>query len=380
MSEQYEINVHEADVALKDESLVSEWKHLLSALPHPNAIYASPSWVAHLNTTRDSPTRVWSVRGESGRLVGVVPILIGTYVLQFAVKNSVLVRKRLRTVHILGSVPILPQSRHAFHCVVDRILEECPQCSSLYADALPTDTYLWRLLQDSVYPPLNLYVHIVDGPRPWHLLQLDESFEAYLKSMSAKARANIRRTSRQLSKAADGNVNLRRVTTIDDVPEFLEGAVKVSRRSWQHKVLGERVRADESGRRSLEDLASRGVLRCYLLECRGAPCAFVIGYQYCGVYQYAEIGFDEDFAEYSPGTVLLFHIIEDLHEHNPPTTFNFGVGDSTYKRRFGNCRRSDVSCLIMRKNAVNWFLASSHSLFTRSIKVAKKLVGRRVTK
>jgi CelD/BcsL family acetyltransferase involved in cellulose biosynthesis len=110
------------------------------------------------------------------------------------------------------------------------------------------------------------------------------------------------------------------------------------------------------------------------------PCAFVVGYQYAGVYHYAELGFDEAFAEYSPGTVLLYLLLEALHQRQRPELLNFGVGDASYKLRFGNVERFDASCLLLKSSVANRLLTEPHRAFNHAVRVAKRLIGRRVTK
>ncbi len=198
--------------------------------------------------------------------------------------------------------------------------------------------------------------------------------------MSAKSRKNLRRETRRLSEAAGGALWLRRITAPGEARGFLESARSVGRNSWQRRALGERVRDDGTACRSFENLASRGILRAYFLQLGDRSCTFVIGYQYAGVYHYIETGFDEALGEYSPGTVLLFLMLEDLHVHERPEVLNFGVGDATYKQRFGNSERADVSCFVMRRRLRNIVLTKSHAVFSGAAQAAKRLLRRQTVR
>jgi CelD/BcsL family acetyltransferase involved in cellulose biosynthesis len=91
-------------------------------------------------------------------------------------------------------------------------------------------------------------------------------------------------------------------------------------------------------------------MRCYLLEQNGEPIAFVLGIQWNGDFVYEELGYDPVFAAQSPGTVLLFHIVNDLIARNTPVRLNFGFGDAEYKRLFGNSQMTSASSLILRQS------------------------------
>lgn len=375
MSGQFNVDAVDAIDALGDNALVSQWHALLKQRHHTNAMFASPDWLAHLVQTSTTPVRLWLVRDADGLLVGLVAARLAKFKLKFEIKSRQLFRKELAAAQILGSLPMLPEQDGILESVVRSIFESWNQCQCLYFDALPTDSDCWKRLQQMGSSKSPFLLHMVDGPRPWHLLKLDKSFEAYLNTLSSKARAALRRKARQAGKTPHGAVKVQCCTSTEDVPGFLAKAVEVSSKSWQHKVLGQRVGRDEAAIRTIQDLAARGILRAYLLELGTTPCAFVIGCQQDGVFHYEELGFREDFSDLSPGTVLLFHIVEHLHETNVPATLNFGVGDASYKRRFGNEERSDVSCLILRRTMGARLLTASHSLFNRSLGLAKKLLG-----
>ena len=120
--------------------------------------------------------------------------------------------------------------------------------------------------------------------------------------------------------------------------------------------------------------------RCYLLQAADKPCAFLVGYQYGDVFQSAELGFDANLSRFSPGTVLMYLLIEDLHKHRPVRLLNFGVGDATYKMRFGNISSTDRSLLLMRKSIRNRLITSGHKALDDSVRLIKRIIGRKVEK
>lgn len=155
---------------------------------------------------------------------------------------------------------------------------------------------------------------------------------------------------------------------------FLTEAVKVSRNSWQHEILGNRINDSVDERTWNESLAEAGLLRSYLLRAGDRACAFVVGYQFNDVFHYVELGYDREFAEHSPGTVLLHPLIQDLCDEGPPALLNFGMGDADYKQRFGNLQLKDLSIIAMRKTLLNHLLVGSHALFRSLVSFARRIV------
>ncbi len=366
---------------LQDHSLLSEWDALISRTPNINAMYASSAWLAHVAETDDTPVRVWCVRDSSGVLIGGMAVRLQDYGLQFSVASRTLFQRKTMAAQILGSVPFMPESSALAVALIRHVFLDWPQCQAIYADACPTDSFFYDCLQNSIHHHAEFYHYRVDGPRPWHLLHLNATFDEYLETLSSKARSAFRRKARLASKSPGGAANFNCLTAPKDVAEFLRNAVSVSQQSWQHKILGTRVACDDKSVRAFSDAASRGLLRCYLLNQGSTPCAFVIGYQYSGIYHYCELGFREELSEHSPGTVLLYHIIEDLHQSDPPfRTINFGVGDATYKRRYGNASLMDASSLVLRRNLRNKFMTAKHAILEKMLSATKRMIGRRVTK
>jgi hypothetical protein len=362
---------------LSESGFLREWEDLTDASGTPYAVYGSPAWISHLLELSDTPVRVWKLRDAAGALVGIVPVVLQDYILSFEVASRSLLRIPLKTAHVLGGLPVLPKRSDVHSRLFDAVLAEFPKCQCLHLETVPTDHWLSSFLKEDTDFRGRYVIHSPFGVRKWHTLRIEGSFEDYLRGMGGKSRSTLRRKVKQLEKRADG-LEIRRVDEPSQVPGFLEAATAISRNSWQQRVLGGRLSDDEETRRSMMDLADRRLLRSYLLVSGDAPCAFLIGYQYRGVFNSGELGYDQQFADYSPGTVLWHLLLEDLHSDPSMTLLNFGMGDAPYKGRFGNILSSDASWLVMRRSLRNRLLAGSHAAFDGSVELAKKIVGRKV--
>jgi CelD/BcsL family acetyltransferase involved in cellulose biosynthesis len=375
MADDVEIFCLHPNQALGDSQLLEGWRELLSVHGQTNALYGSPDWVAHLASLNHAEMLIWFVRGRKGKLLGVLPMVKRPYLLPFDIANRPLCKAKFQVAELLGSVPTMPESERLYARTFEQILGRWPECQGIYIDALPSNSYCTRFVHNSPYLDFA-FAYSPFGQRPWHIARLGASFEEYLASMSTKSRFNLRRQVRRLEQSDD--LEIKRCLRSDEVAEFFNDARIVNKLSWQYRNLGFRLHERESLERQLEELANRGVLRSYVLRYGGRPCAFVIGYQYRDVFHYAEVGFDSNLGKWSPGTVLLFLIIQDLYRHNPPAILNFGVGDATYKRRFGTHEYSDESLLILRHTMRNRLITGAHGTFISCLEKVKQLVGRRV--
>lgn len=93
------------------------------------------------------------------------------------------------------------------------------------------------------------------------------------------------------------------------------------------------VNARESFRRRTEELAHSGWLRFSRLDWDNRPIAFHRGTCHQGHYKYGRTSHAKESAEYSPGTVLLRHVLLEAISEGAHT-FDFGLGGEAYKYRY----------------------------------------------
>lgn len=151
----------------------------------------------------------------------------------------------------------------------------------------------------------------------------------YWAKFSSKTRNTFKRKQKKI-----GSARLVRITEPDQIAEFLEVAHTISQRTWQSEKLGLRIHNNDAELRFFTTLATQQSLRSYLLFVDDKPAAFLVGTQHKGHFSYEEVGYDRDFADRSPGQVLLVQVLEDLLSDNPPRVFDFGGGAADYKQLF----------------------------------------------
>src|SRR5207237_3609270 len=74
------------------------------------------------------------------------------------------------------------------------------------------------------------------------------------------------------------------------------------------------------------------------------------GIQWEGTFVSEEIGYDPAYADFAPGTVLHFRVLEDLIARNTPAMADFGFGDNVYKQVFGNHHTLSGPVLLSRRS------------------------------
>jgi hypothetical protein len=357
-------------------NLRQEWEKLLKSSENLDLLYQSPQWFDHLVATDPDDIRLLLgiAQNDAGRLVGIVPIRVDWYNLKYDISSYALWKTTLRTASILGSQPLLPPDERLYNRLFTAIWENIPECDSIYMDSVPMDSFLWQYLERSRESREHCLLYVPDGIRPYHSLLLPTIFDEYLSKFKSKTRNTFKRKVKRLRGHGGGRLKILRVDSEDQIQAFLKGAVPVAKHSWQQKRLGTRI--DDSCQRhsKLTDLAGRSLLRSYLLICGDKPCAFLLGYQFCGVYYYVEVAYDQSFGGFSPGAVLLYLVIEDLIHHNPPNRINFGIGHAAYKQEFGNVHSEDASVLLLRKNFPNKIRQTAHSLFRSYVRVVKRQI------
>jgi CelD/BcsL family acetyltransferase involved in cellulose biosynthesis len=114
----------------------------------------------------------------------------------------------------------------------------------------------------------------------------------------------------------------------------------------------------------------------YILRINGQACAFIHGTLNHGVYNYGVPGFLVEYANWSPGKVLLILAIKDLIEKTNCRLFDFGGGgdDVGYKSKLGNVSRPARTILVSHRLAIRPALVSLAQLGLLSAKAIARRI------
>jgi glycosyltransferase involved in cell wall biosynthesis len=362
-----------APAAWQTPDIRAKWQELSQTSEQVYAQYSSPEWFDHLQAAGfTGQLRLAIAHGADGQVIGMAPLRASGYTYNAMLKGFPVWKLRLKAAHLLGSQPLLPPSMEVhdeFFLALGKGLE---QTTGIYLHSVPTSSFLWEYLHSSRVLRDHFYLTTPGGLRPLHLIDLPTTYADYLGQFTAKKRSDLRRKVRLLGERGGGEIQLQRVTAAEQVFDFLDAVALVHDQAWQAPAADLPLDNSPRNRSRLADLAQRGLLRAYWLRCGGRPCAFVLGYQFRNIYHYADPRYHQDFKALSPGTVLLWLMLEDLFQHDPPRWLNFGIGEARYKMEFGNRQYEDASVLLLRKNAVNRVRQAGHWTFESMIGFLKK--------
>jgi CelD/BcsL family acetyltransferase involved in cellulose biosynthesis len=162
------------------------------------------------------------------------------------------------------------------------------------------------------------------------VLSLPETQDLLLRTFSSRQRANLRNACSRTRREGSAPIELAQA---DTVSEFLDDLFRLHELRW--KEMGEAgVLRDERVQRFHRSVALRlladGVLRLYRMRVNDRTVAVIYSLFHGGtVFCYLQ-GFDPAFSHLSPGTQLMFAVLEDAVKLGM-RRFDFLRGEEAYK-------------------------------------------------
>lgn len=184
-----------------------------------------------------------------------------------------------------------------------------------------------------------------------YFVSLVGSFDAYLQLRSAKSRQNLRRS---VKRFVDRNPDCLEVfTQPHSMAEFHSAAVAISKKTYQTFMLHAGLPDTPEYLRTMQETALRGEARGYLLRDQGQPVAFAWCTERNDEVTYQIIGYLPEHADKSPGTVLLYLIVQDLFAQAKYRLFDFGPGSASYKEAFATDKIEFADAYLFRPGIGN---------------------------
>ncbi|MEO8464153.1 MAG: GNAT family N-acetyltransferase [Gammaproteobacteria bacterium] len=281
------------------------------------------------------PRSLWIlVFREAGRICGVAP-------LQIAPRR--ILGKTYRTVEFLGMtedilVPRLlfpePDAPALRAALLEYLGEQCASWDLIELDELASgdpfvgDLEGWARARKLIYRQQAFH----DCP----FLDLSaETSESFFGGRSRKLLKNVRAAERKLG--ALGAVSVRSYSAPAEIAEGLAEFARVEECSWKRKEsVGSTGDAAyrRFHRRLLEAFASRHAARVMSLRVGDRPVAATLAIVFDGIHCSLEIVHDEQYARFSPGTLLEFHELEVLLREREVRRYEFLGGALANKRRW----------------------------------------------
>ena len=238
-----------------------------------------------------------------------------------------------------------------------------------YVDA---DSTLFRSAKSE--PKFLLCDHFTPR-RPHRKRTLPSSIEQ-LYVESSQGGKQFRRVAKKLSNEFSGQVRVDRFEALADLDRTLSVVEEIAKKTWQRNAssIGFNIK-DAPLLEALKTEAEGGHLRIYTLHLGGIPVAFWIGAVYQRTFFSDFLGYDPDYARFSPGTYLLSQMMEEFCAQGVED-IDFGFSDEEYKRRFGNVLWQDTTVHVFAPSPMGLALSSMRMITALVNEGARALLKR----
>lgn len=209
-----------------------------------------------------------------------------------------------------------------------------------------------------------------------HYLSLEGGYDAYLATFSAKTRSTLKRKRKKIEERSGGALDLRCYRTPAEMDDFYRHARAVSATTYQERLLNAGLPEGEAALARMRDLAARDSIRGWVLFIDGKPISYLHAPAEGDTLIYAHLGYDPDFADLSPGTVLQLDAVRQLMEEGRFRLFDFTEGEGQHKSRFATGSVECLDLLLLRNTFANIGLAKALTGFDSAVAGAKRAAGR----
>jgi hypothetical protein len=206
--------------------------------------------------------------------------------------------------------------------------------------------------------------------------ELDRGFDHWLGTLSSKSRSTLKRKVKKLIERSGGTLDLRCYRTPGEAEEFYQHARAVSALTYQERLLRSGLPEGEQAVGAMRALAGRDAMRGWILFLEGRPIAYLYAPADGPTLIYAHLGYDPDFSDLSPGSVLQFEAMRELMEEGRFRLFDFTEGEGQHKRLFSTGGVECVDLLLLEPTPANLLAGWSLSAFDGGIEAAKALLKR----
>ncbi|WP_447753120.1 GNAT family N-acetyltransferase [Sphingopyxis fribergensis] len=189
---------------------------------------------------------------------------------------------------------------------------------------------------------------------PRHYISMASGeFDGWWQGFSSKTRSTLSRKARRLSEQFDGGFAVRSYRTADEVAEFMGIAGALSDRTYQARLMQAGLPTGESAIADAVAAAVADNVRAFLLFAGDRAIAYLYLPVERDILVYAHLGYDPEFAELSPGTVLHVEAMRMLYAEGRFRAFDFTEGDGAHKAQFGRASVACADVLILRPTLRN---------------------------
>jgi len=216
------------------------------------------------------------------------------------------------------------------------------------------------------------------APRQYNRCTTDlrGSFAEYTHTFSAKTRSTLGRKVRRFAEVAGPSGGIRTYRTPAEMDEFFRLATKLSARTYQERLLDAGLPTTDEFRRSTIELAATDQVRAYLLFAGDASVAYLFcpAWQDSGILLYMYLGYDPEFRNLSPGSVLQYLALEQLFQEGKFSMFDFLEGETEQKKLFSTRTTLCADIYYLRRSFRTSLVVAAHTVLEESVSALGRLL------
>ncbi|MGI9628606.1 MAG: GNAT family N-acetyltransferase [Longimicrobiales bacterium] len=259
--------------------------------------------------------------------------------------------------------------------VVEQLLARASTWDTMVLDDISPDSTWLRPFRDACKEG-GLYVtEAADSVNRY--LELPTDYEAFHSALKRNLKRNLKRRSRQLSML--GEIGFERYSGTACTLGRLEKAVRIEAASWKGREgIGVfQVAGGCRFHRGLLEAPERGFdLDLAFLTVDKQPIAFQYGFVQENRYYAYTTSFDEDYRPYSPGILLMDHLIQRLIQDGVKK-LDLLVGEAPYKSDLTDSFTTNLRLTVFNKTPYGHTLRRLHSVKDRVWPHLKTRMARR---
>lgn len=220
------------------------------------------------------------------------------------------------------------------------------------------DGWLFRSVPQSRLPELagqtDDWLIAVRQRYPRHYIPMEGTgFDDWWQGFSSKTRSTLSRKARRLAEQIEGGFTVRSYRTAAEVAEFMAIAGKLSGRTYQARLMQAGLPTSEAEIAAVVAAAAADDVRAFLLFVGDRAIAYLYLPVEQDILVYAHLGYDPDFGDLSPGTVLHVEAMRALYDEGRFRAFDFTEGDGAHKAQFGRASVACADVLVLRPTLRN---------------------------
>ncbi len=324
---------------------VEGWERCRTSAPIPQFVQRRELL---LDWNRGAPSAVLAEDGE--RVVGIAPLVRSrqrrAWHVRLRSSRPTVVSFDLDVVEVPGGGFAAPERPAVVEALLDGVLAQATSADLVSFRGVPVEAALLTAAR-RLGPRSGWWCTTAGASTFRHRSRLAGDTDAYFRQhLGHDTRRYLLRDVRRFDRS-DHDVAVTVHRAPHEMAELVAAVAEVDARSWHADRRSAGVSpVPDVGR--LSAWAALGLVRSSVLRLDGRPVAYVHAYASDGCLWVSRLAFDRTWARRSPGKVLLWHVVDDLHRDGGFTWLDLGRGTWPFKTTFAPDGHRVVDLVLCR--------------------------------